>query len=73
MIYDNNEGLYLGIDFGFYYLVIFFSDLEEIVLDWVGGLNNMVEWVVYDVEGWLWLNLVKYCYVVCWNFKMNEV
>ena len=73
MTYDNNEGLYLGTDFGLYYLATSSSDLEEIALDWAGGLNNTVEWVAHDAEGWLWLNLAKYRHVVRWNPKTNEV
>ncbi|MDO6569258.1 response regulator [Alteromonas sp. 1_MG-2023] len=73
MSYDDNNGLYLGTDFGLYYLATPSSNLEEISLDWAGGLNNTVEWVEYDAEGWLWLILAKYRHVIRWNPKTNDV
>lgn len=73
MSYDNNNGLYLGTDFGLYYLATPTSNLEEVSLDWAGGLNNTVEWVEVDADGWLWLNLAKYRHVVRWNPKTKEV
>ena len=72
MDYDDQGGLYLGTDFGIYYLAAGTSELEQIALEWAGGNDKTIELMQHD-KGWLWVSLVKTRNIARWNPSTDQV
>lgn len=73
MTYDADGGLYLGTDFGLYYLANPNSVLAEVPLEFAGGHGKTIEWVAMDQAGWLWIHFAQDRDVARWHPKTNKV
>ena len=67
MDYDHLGGLYLGTDFGIYYLAKSESQIVQNGLDWAGGNDKTIELLEVDEKGRLWLSLTKTRNIARWN------
>ncbi|REL25359.1 response regulator [Thalassotalea euphylliae] len=71
--YDNIGGLYLGTNFGIFYLAESATSPVEVELAWAGENSNTLELLDYDQQGWLWLDQVKDRNVVRWNPATDQL
>lgn len=73
MDYDNLGGLYLGTDFGIYYLAPAEKEIKPVMLDWAGGNDKTIELLEADKQGRLWLSLTKTRNIARWDPVSDQV
>ncbi len=73
MGYDNDGGLYMGTNFGSYYLAQGSTNIRQMELDWAQGNDKTIEFLTHDDQGWLWYTLTKAKKIARWNPKTKQV